>query len=343
MKRKIITFAEPRKVELRSSSLPPMDPDSVLTRTTVTSISRGTELNLYHGRTREIRGAWYAWYPLVPGYETVGRVQEVGANVTNVQPGDRVVGAIVRPDFEGYCCAWGGQAEYAMYSANSDMGRDFDEPVKIPDNVSDEQAAMTVLATVPLNGIREKLSFVGPDTTVVVLGQGAMGLAACQFLRQKGARVIVADAVEERVNIARHAGWAEGVCGRDSELLTPVQEMTDGGPDVVHDTTGSNACLATALEMVRSGGTVLGTGLYLQPMTIDLCPTLWTRSITFACCVGATPAQRAEILNMIAEGRFDVDCMISEIFDVEQAGEIYQRTDEEPERIVKPVIRWWNP
>ena len=62
-KRKIITFANPRQVEIHSSSLPATDADSVLVKTTHTSISRGTELNLYHGRTRSIRGIWYAWYP----------------------------------------------------------------------------------------------------------------------------------------------------------------------------------------------------------------------------------------------------------------------------------------
>jgi len=80
MDRKTIVFAEPRCVEIRSASVPEMDADSVLVQTTVTSISRGTELNLYNGRTRAIRGTWYAWYPLAPGYETVGRVLEVGDN-----------------------------------------------------------------------------------------------------------------------------------------------------------------------------------------------------------------------------------------------------------------------
>jgi len=95
MDRRVIAFAEPRRVEIRSASLPAMDADSVLVQTTVTSISRGTELNLYNGRTRAIRGSWYAWYPLVPGYETVGRVLEVGENVTHVKAGDRVVGSSV--------------------------------------------------------------------------------------------------------------------------------------------------------------------------------------------------------------------------------------------------------
>jgi len=340
-KRKIIVFAKPREVEIHSSILPATDADSVLTKTSHTSISRGTELNLYHGRTRDIRGIWYAWYPLVPGYEAVGRVVETGANVTHVKPGDRVLGAGESGgDFAGYCNAWGGQTEYGLYNAAPAPGSDVAEPVKIPDSVSDEEALMAVLAAVPLNGIREKLSFVGPGTTVLVLGQGGMGLAACQYHKQLGARVIVADAIEERADIARQAGWAESLCGRDVELQDRVEELTDGGPDVVHDTTGSLECLSAALEMVKSGGTVLGTGLYLQSMRIDLCNTMWTKSITFACCVGSSPALRAEVLDMISQGTFNAKSMIYDTFDFQQADEIFRLTDEEPHRIIKPIIRW---
>lgn len=339
--RRVITFTKPRQVEIHSASLPATDADSVLVKTTHTSISRGTELNLYHGRTRAIRGIWYAWYPLVPGYEAVGHVVETGADVTHLVPGDRVLGAGESGgDFDGYCNAWGGQTEYGLFKAEPAPGSDVAEPVKIPDTVSNEEALMAVLAAVPLNGIREKLSFVGPGMTVLVLGQGGMGLAAGQFLNRTGARVIVADAIEERVDIARRAGWAETLCGNDIELQDQVAEMTDGGPDVVHDTSGSLECLSAALELVKSGGTVLGTGLYLKSMDIDLCNTMWTKSITFACCVGSSPALRAEILDMIAQGTFDAKSMISETFDVQQADEIYRLTDEEPHRIIKPIIRW---
>ena len=92
--------------------------------------------------------------------------------------------------------------------------------------------------------------------------------------------------------------------------------------------------------MVRPGGTILGTGLYLQPITIDLCNTIWTRSLTFACCVGASPGIRSDILNMIDEGTFNAKVMVSETFDVDQADEAYRRVDAEPDKIIKPVIRW---
>lgn len=337
MNRNVIVFAEPRRVELRSVSLPALDADSVLIRTTATSISRGTELNLYNGRTRAIRGRWYAWYPLVPGCETVGRVLEVGKNITHVAPGDRVLGSSVFGGFEGCCCAWGAQAEYALYNA---PGSDFREPLKIPDQVSDEEALMAILPGVPLNGIRKKLPFVGPGVTVLVLGQGATGLAACQFLRNLGARVIAADEIDERVEIARQAGWAEAVFGRGEAIQKAVADLTDGGPDVVHDTTGSIECLSMALEMVKTGGTVLATGLYLQPMMLDLCDNIWTKGLTFSCSVGRPLELRAEILDMIARGTFDARPLISETFDIKQAAEVYRRVNDEPDRIVKPVIRW---
>ena len=317
-----------------------MDADSVLVQTTATSISRGTEMNLYNGRTRSIRGRWYAWYPLVPGYEAVGRVLEVGKNVTRLDPEDRVIGSNVQGGFLGLCSAWGGQTEYGVYSNATVPGFAENAAVKVPDNVSDEEALMVILAAVPLNGIRLKLPFLAPGMTVLVTGLGAMGLATCQFLRHLGVRVIAGDPIEHRVEVAHHAGWAEVICARDTALHNAVASTTDGGPDVIVDTTGSLESLTQCLEMVKHRGTVLGMGLYLEPMILDLCNTLWSRSITFACCAGESPELRGEILDMIANGRFDARPLISATFDIGQAAEIYRRVNDEPHKIIKPIIRW---
>ena len=340
MNRKSIVFAQPQRVAFMSTPMPAMDADSVLVKTTVTSISRGTELNLYNGRTRAIRGRWYAWYPLVPGYEAVGRVLEVGKNVTHVTPGDRVVGSNVVGGFAGLCSAWGGQTEYGAYTNATAPGSAGNTAVKVPDEVSDEEALMVVLAAVPLNGMRVKLPFLAPGMTVLVTGLGAMGLATCQFLNHLGVRVIAGDPNEHRTQVAGQAGWADVVCARDEALQKAVADMTDGGPDVVIDTSGSLECLSQGLEIVRHRGTVLGMGLYLQSMMLDLCNTLWSKSITFACCTGESPELRAEILDMIADGRFDARSMISATFDVEQAAEVYRRVNDEPHKIIKPIIRW---
>ena len=340
MDRKSIVFAQPQRVEFMSTPMPAMDDDSVLVKTTVTSVSRGTELNLYNGRTRSIRGRWYAWYPLVPGYEAVGRVLEVGRNVTHLKPGDRAVGANVVDGFEGLCCAWGGQTAYGAYTQATGPGSAGNTAVRIPDGVSDEEALMVVLAAVPLHGIRVKLPFLASGMSVLVTGLGAMGLATCQFLKHLGVRVIAGDPIEHRTQVAGAAGWADVICARDEALQKAVAQTTDGGPDVVIDTTGSHECLCLGLEMVKDRGTVLGMGLYLQPMMLDLCNTLWSRSLTFACCAGESPQLRAEILDMIADGRFDARSLISARFDVEQAAEVYRRVNDEPHKIIKPIIRW---
>ena len=119
-----------------------------------------------------------------------------------------------------------------------------------------------------------------------------------------------------------------------------VADMTDDGPDVVLDTTGNLDCLAQGLEMVKFRGTVLGMGLYLQNMMLDLCNTLWSKNITFACCTGESPELRGEILDMIADGRFDARSLVSATFDVEQAAEVYRSVNDEPHKIIKPIMRW---
>ena len=152
--------------------------------------------------------------------------------------------------------------------------------------------------------------------------------------------MIAGDPTEYRAEVARHAGWAEVICARDKSLHNAVAGITDGGPDVIVDTTGSLECLTQCLEMVKHRGTVLGMGLYLQTMILDLCYTLWSRSITFACCAKESAELRGEILDMIADGRFDARPLISDTLDIAQAAEVYRRVNNEPHKIIKPIIRW---
>lgn len=338
--RKAVVFTKPGHAEVRNMEMPAMDDDSVLTETTFTSISRGTEMNLFHGRTRCIQGEWYAWYPMVPGYENVGRVIEVGKNVTHLKSGDRVLGDGVGAGFAGYCCAWGGQTDYALYNYSTHPSLGPRVPVRIPDNVSDEEALLVPLAVVSFNAFKDRLKSVEPGTTVLVIGQGAVGMSACQLARNKGARVIVADLYQERLEIVRQAGWADVICGRSEELLKPVADLTDGGPEVVVETTGSTECLSLAMQMVKPCGKIIGIGLYLNPMVIDICDTLWAKRLSLACSCGGTPEMAVEILDMISKGTFNAKAMISEVFNLQQIIEAYHRVDTEPRKILKAVVDW---
>src|SRR5512139_2976178 len=104
-----IVFTRPLKAAFHTEvRLPEMDDDGVLVRTEYSTISRGTELDLYTGQMHG-RGVNNQWYPMLPGYMPVGIVEHAGKNVSHLAVGDRVIGSNLFSGFdERYCPAWAG-------------------------------------------------------------------------------------------------------------------------------------------------------------------------------------------------------------------------------------------
>ena len=119
-------------------------------------------------------------HPLPLGYCNSGTVVAIGNGVTEFKVGDRVASN-------------GQHAEYVCVPKNL--------VAKIPENVSDEEAAFTVIGSIGLQGIR----LINPQLgeTVVVIGLGLIGLIAAQLLQANGCRVIGIDFDEEKVQLAR--------------------------------------------------------------------------------------------------------------------------------------------
>ena len=116
-------------------------------------------------------------HPLPLGYCNVGRVVAVGKGVVGLKVGDRVASN-------------GNHAQYVCVPENL--------VAKIPDNVSDDQAAFTVIGSIGLQGIRLLNPTLGE--TIVVTGLGLIGLVACQLLRANGCRVVGIDFDRQKVN-----------------------------------------------------------------------------------------------------------------------------------------------
>src|SRR5258708_24030607 len=123
-----------------------MDEDGVLVRTEFSTISRGTELDLYTGQMHG-RGAEAQWYPMLPGYMPVGIVEAIGPRVQHVAVGDRVVGSNLFSGFdERYCPAWGGHTQQVVFSGQSHAGLGGLRAVRVPAEVRPDPAGLRMLA-----------------------------------------------------------------------------------------------------------------------------------------------------------------------------------------------------
>ena len=174
-KAKVIILTRPRQaVVVSDAAMAEVDDASIVVETAMTGISLGTEMKLYRGLS--IDKGHEVWYPLVPGYESVGTVVRVGPKAQSQdgylpRVGDRVMANEIR-HFPDYCAAWGGQTGLAIKNAQTAGGAG-DALAKIPDGVSFEQAICAYLPAVALKGLGRLKPRDGE--TILVIGCGQVG------------------------------------------------------------------------------------------------------------------------------------------------------------------------
>ena len=178
--------------------------------------------------------------PLPLGYCNAGEIIEVGKGVTGFAVGDRVISN-------------GHHAEVVCVPENL--------VAKIPDNVSYDDAAFTVIGAIALQGIR----LINPTfgETVVVTGLGLIGLIATQILKANGCRVIGLDFDKQKIGLAQSWG-VEAYDALDTDVVSLVNASTqDKGADAVLITasTKSNTVISQAAQMCRKRGRIVLVGV----------------------------------------------------------------------------------
>ncbi|MCQ8239419.1 quinone oxidoreductase family protein [Rhizosaccharibacter radicis] len=180
--------------------------------------------------------------PAVLGMEGAGRIKAVGANVRDLQPGDRVA----------YPSALGAYALKRVIPA--------DRVVRLPDAVDSRVAAGVMLRGLTVQALLRQVYEVKPgDPILVHAAAGGIGLLMCQWGRHLGAEVIGVVSTEEKAERARMAGAAHVVVGLDN-LPARVKQITDGAMvPVVYDSTGKDGFLPS-LDCLRPRGVMVSFG-----------------------------------------------------------------------------------
>ena len=160
--------------------------------------------------------------PVTPGGEGAGVVTEVGAGVTTLKAGDRVA----------YTTPVGAYCEERVLPA--------DKLVKIPDGVSDEQAAALMLKGLTAEYLLRRTYAVKPgDTILFHAAAGGVGLIAGQWAKHLGATVIGTAGSADKVALAKSNGYDHVINYRDTDFVAAVKEITGGRKcDVVYDSVG---------------------------------------------------------------------------------------------------------
>jgi predicted dehydrogenase/threonine dehydrogenase-like Zn-dependent dehydrogenase len=262
--------------------------------------------------------------PLPLGYCNVGKVVAVGKGVTEFSVGDRVASN-------------GNHAEFVCVPKNL--------VAKVPDNVSDDEAAFTVIGSIGLEGVRLLSAQLGE--TIVVVGLGLIGLLAVQLLKANGCKVIGVDFDQKKVDMASQLGVTAVNPQAGTNAVSFVEDYTSGvGADGVLITASSqsDSIIHEACEMCRKRGRIVLVGVIGLNMRRD---DFYKKELSFQVSCSYGPGRYDEdyenrgidyplpyvrwtekrnfetILHLISDGVLQVESLITERFDLKDYDRIY--------------------
>jgi L-iditol 2-dehydrogenase len=212
--------------------------------------------------------------PRIFGHETSGTVAKVGPGVRTFHVGDRVMVFHHIPCGNCYYCRHKVFAQCPVYKkvgctagfepsgggfANYVRVMSWIVPrgvVRVPEHISFEQAAFIEPVNTCLKAI-EALQ-IKPEETVLVVGQGPIGIILAVLARRAGARVVSSDLYQQRLTISNSYGIDETIDAGRTDVVDHVRRLTDGrGADAVILAVGGNSLVKTAIDSTRFGGRVM--------------------------------------------------------------------------------------
>lgn len=338
------TFIEKGRFELIDKPMPVLQkPSDAIVRVTLGSICT-SDLHIKHGSVpRAVPG-------ITVGHEMVGIVEQVGADVKSVRPGDRVTVNVETFCGECFFCrhgyvnncedpdgGWalgcridGGQTEYVRVP-HADQGLD-----RIPEGVSDEQALFVgdILAT---GFWAARISEITPDDTVLIIGAGPTGVCTLLCARLKNPRcIIVCEKSEERRRFVREHYPDVLVVGPDECLDFVREHSMHGGADVVIEVAGAEDTFQLAWQCARPNAVVTVVALYDRPQILPL-PDMYGKNLTFK-TGGVDGCDCAEILRLIADGKIDTTPLITHRIPLNDIAEGYRIFENKLDGVIKVAV-----
>lgn len=341
-------FHGPGDVRVEEVDAPEIDrPTGAIVRVTHTAIC-GSDLWPYRGRgERET--------PMPIGHEPMGVIEEVGEDVTSVEPGDRVLAPFAISCGECEFCrkglhtscveeeSWGGdngggQGELVRCPfADGTL-------VRVPDRHADDEdtlRALLPLTDVMATGHHAAVSAgVEAGSTAVVVGDGAVGLCAVLAAKRLGAeRVVAMGHHEDRLEMAVDFGATETVAERGEEAVERVTKLTDGGANHVLECVGAASAMDTAVGVARPGGTIgyVGVPYGVDEDGMDLFG-MFGDNVALRGGVAPVRAYIEDLMADVLGGTLDPSPVFTKTVDLDGVPEGYRAMDEREDIkvLVKP-------
>ena len=300
----------PRSFQIEEHSAPEAGPQDVLIDIHTCGVCP-SDVRFYSGTRAG------ATYPRTLGHEWVGRVIDVGGDVSRFAVGDRVAAFVQRVC--GMCrnCQRGMSNMClnrlpAIEGGFQTVGRAVSDALEpIPDDTPYEAAAFAEPLACCLNGISR--TPIVPGDTVVLMGVGPIGQLLSQLAQLRGGKVIAVDMIPERLELAMELGASEGLNAADPDLVKKIQDLTGGfGAEAVIVAVGVPAAELQALELAAPGGYVNYFAGTYPSATIAMDPNvIHYRQLWVTGSYHFTPGGFRTALDLIAREEVQVQPLIS--------------------------------
>jgi threonine dehydrogenase-like Zn-dependent dehydrogenase len=316
------------KVTCKGVPSPEPNKYQALVEITCGATCNSTDYRIVHGNL-----PWKMDYPCILGHESVGRIVSLGSKVKNFEVGELVLRPTsVYPGekLDGYYSGWGGFAEYGLVT---DVEAMIDDGVnklsinpyaflhqKVPSNISPADAVVIIT-------LRETMSWVEAlgvsfNSSVLIMGDGPVGLAFVQCAKIRGANpIIIVGHRDERLNLACIIGANYTINSHGVGFVNEVKNIVGSeGVDFLIDCTGDQSTLNAALNLVKPSGKIAAYGTPKVPPTGPAPNDSRIMRIKTD-----EPGAHNEIVSLILDGRINPKLFYSESLPLSRISEAIER------------------
>lgn len=329
---KAVVVEEPGKVVVKDIPVPQIGAEEVLVKVISSSICNMTDARVADGTFE----GYLDFYPQILGHEVHGELVEVGDDVSDLKPGDRVV--LYSPS--------GGFCEHVKFDPKAHWGN----WARVPSNLPDREVSLCEMLHGAYIGMVRPAQMEETDD-VLLIGQGPMGLTATQCAALTAGSVAAIDIHENRVAKSLEVG-SDYAYNRDQisadEILEAVQKTT-GGVDVVFmcidvDRSPENDAWQLGVNALRPGGRIATLFVSVKGESSPASGGLWRDDVTLL--ARSEPSFDAgavfqQGVDLVAEGRINMGPLITHEVGFDGVEDALELCRSRPDQVIKVVV--WPP
>ena len=347
-------LADPDNIQIKKKPVPEPKEDEVLLKIDAVAIC-ATDLEIIaHGKPAQIEGQAPFNKNYTPGHEAMGRVVKLGSAVDNFKIGDRVAVEIHAGCSRCEMCVKGWYTACLNYGFASKghkangfttdgafaeyMTNRTRTLVKVPDDMSDEEATLAVTAGTSMYTL-DVMGGLFAGQTMVITGPGPIGLCAVGVASALGAEVILTGTRDNRLETGKKLGASHVINVTKENAVEKVRRLTDGiGAHYVLECSGAANAINDAGLMIRRGGKIGLAAFPSKPVEVDIANLVRNNAYIYATRgEGKSACHRA--MALMAKKRFDAKLIHTHTFAMKDLQIGLKYTRERIEDAIKVVVR----